>query len=86
MVVLHCGDAQNGGRWWEGTMSCHGNHVGTWGDWEDKMESTEERGAEEEGCRLAEKGVYWWWTCSGQPWSSDPKREGSWAGPEVQAS
>lgn len=50
------------------------------------MESTEERGAEEVGCRPEERGGYCWWTCSVQPWSSAPKHEGNWDEPEVQAS
>lgn len=50
------------------------------------MRSTEERGAEEVGCRPAETEGCCWWTCSGQLWCSDPKHEGSWDGPVVQVS
>lgn len=45
------------------------------------MESTVERGAEEEGCRPAGKEGCCWWTCSGRLWCSDLIRVGNWDGP-----
>lgn len=50
------------------------------------MESTVERGAEEEGCRPAVKEGCCWWTCSAQLWCNDPRHVGNWDGPAVQAS
>lgn len=67
-------------------MSCHGNPVGILGDWGGRMESTEERRAEEVGCRPAVKVGYCWWTCSGQLWCSDPTHVENLDGPVVQAS
>lgn len=50
------------------------------------MESTEEREAEEVGCRPAVKEGYCWWTCSGQLWCNDPRHVGNWDGLVVRAS
>lgn len=86
VVALRCGVAQSGEQWWGETRSCHGNPAGIWCDWGDRMGSTEETGAEEVGCRRVEMEGCCWWTCSGQPWCSDPRHGGNWDGPVAQAS
>ena len=85
-AALHCGDAQSGGLWWEGTKSCRGNPVETWGDWGGRMESTVERGAEEVGYMPAVKEEYCSWTCSDRLWCSGLRHVGNWDGPVARGS
>lgn len=66
-------------------MSFHGNPVKIWGDLGGRMESTEERGVEEVGCRQAVKEGYCWWTCSGQLWCTVPGHVVNWDELGVQA-